>query len=82
MRTLIPVKKVQGVVALDLREFIDCAIKNGSSRKPHNISIVNGRTIRAKYFLTMPINLVCGRDEKNVFFKFRIDCILKIEPLN
>lgn len=82
MRTLIPVKRVQGRVALDLKDFIDRSMNDGSSRKPHHITILSGRTIRAKYFRTMPINLICGRDERDVLFKFRIDCILKIEPLN
>jgi hypothetical protein len=80
MRTLTPIKRVQGPLALDLKQRISRALADGSNRQPHDISILSGRTIRAKYFESMPIDLIVGKDDRDKLFKFRIECILNIVP--
>ena len=80
MRKLVPDRKVQGQVAMEIRKNINQALKDGSCHKPHLITILSGRVIRAKYFKKMPIDLICGRDDRDIFFKFRIDCISDIKP--
>jgi hypothetical protein len=79
MKTLVPDKRIQSLVALNIKDLIEKAMTKGSNKQPHNITILSGRTIKAKYFRTMPMNLICGRDNRNIFFKFRIDCITNIE---